>query len=55
MDLPGGRLQTKHQENISMLLAKLKEFSMSAESLSDGRIFGRIESNFLTLIFYTFC
>lgn len=37
-----GRLTTKHQQNISMLLEKLKEFSMDAETISDGRIYGRI-------------
>lgn len=36
----------QRQQNISMLLEKLKELTMDAESTSDGRIFGRIEGNF---------
>lgn len=36
-----------HEQNISMLLDKLKELKMSAENTSDSRIFGRVEREYL--------
>lgn len=41
------RLSEKHQENVNMLLEKLKELSMSAETTNDGRIFSRVEGKSL--------
>lgn len=35
-----------HEQNISMLLDKLKEIKMSTENRSDSRIFGRVEREY---------
>lgn len=35
-----------HEENVSMLLDKLKELKMSAVDSNDSRIFGRLEREY---------
>lgn len=40
-----------HQENISMLMEKLKELSMEAESIESGRLFNRIEGMYFCILF----
>lgn len=37
---------SSHEQNISILLDKLKEFGMSTDNSADTRIFKRVESKF---------
>lgn len=39
--------RTLHQQNVTMLLGKLKELQMDSESIDDSRIYARIESKHL--------
>lgn len=41
-----------YQENISMLLEKLKELSMDAEDVGSGRLFNRIEGHIFIVLFF---
>lgn len=45
---------SSHENNVSMLLDKLKEFKMSAENRDNANIYGRVERKcaFLFLIIF---
>lgn len=38
--------ESKHKQNISMLMDKLKELTMSAESEADSHLYKRIEGKY---------